>query len=71
MPANQAIMDATRVNARNIMGIRDLGTIEVGKLADVIAVEGDPLLDISALAHVNVVVKDGVIYKRGPLAAKK
>jgi imidazolonepropionase-like amidohydrolase len=71
MSANEAIMDATRVNAHNIMGIRDLGTIEVGKLADVIAVEGDPLLDISALSHVNVVVKDGVIYKGGPLALKK
>jgi imidazolonepropionase-like amidohydrolase len=71
MPAQQAIMDATRVNAHNIMGIRDLGTIEVGKLADVIAVEGDPLLDISALSHVNVVVKDGVVYKGGPPVAKK
>jgi len=71
MPAQQAIMDATRVNAHNIMGIPDLGTIEVGKLADVIAVDGDPLLDISALSHVNVVVKDGVIYKGGPVTAKK
>ena len=66
----QAIMDATRVNAVTVMGKRDLGTVEVGKLADVIAVDGDPLLDISVLGHVDVVVKDGVIYKGGPAAKK-
>jgi imidazolonepropionase-like amidohydrolase len=71
MPANQAIMDATRVNATNIMGMRDLGTIEVGKLADIIAVDGDPLLDISVLGRVNIVMKNGVIYKGGPVVAKK
>lgn len=66
----QAIMDATRVNAVTVMGKRDLGTVEVGKLADVIAVDGDPLLDISVLGRVDVVVKDGVIYKGGPTAKK-
>jgi imidazolonepropionase-like amidohydrolase len=71
MTAQQAIMDATRVNATRIMGKRDLGTIEVGKLADVIAVQGNPLFDITALAQIRVVVKDGVIYKGGPEAAKK
>ena len=70
MPAQQAIMDATRVNAHNVMGIRDLGTIETGMLADVIAVDGNPLTDITALGRVDVVVKDGVIYKGGPAPAK-
>ncbi len=69
MPPMRAIIDATRVNARNIMGMRDLGTVEVGKLADVIAVDGNPLADISVLGNVKVVVKDGVIYKGGPKAA--
>jgi len=69
MTPQQAIIDATRINAR-IMGIPDLGTIEPGKLADVIAVEGDPLFDITALAQVKVVVKDGVIYKGGPAVPK-
>ena len=65
MTPQQAIIDATRINAR-IMGRRDIGTIEVGKLADIISVEGNPLFDITALAQVKVVVKDGTIYKRGP-----
>jgi imidazolonepropionase-like amidohydrolase len=69
MTPQQAIIDATRINAR-IMGIPDLGTIEPGKLADVIAVEGNPLFDITALAQVKVVVKDGVIYKGGPALIK-
>jgi imidazolonepropionase-like amidohydrolase len=70
MPPMRAIIDATRVNARNIMGIRDLGTIEPGKLADIIAVDGNPLYDIAVLGNVKVVVKDGVIYKGGPKAEK-
>ncbi|MCU1324281.1 MAG: Imidazolonepropionase [Acidobacteriaceae bacterium] len=71
MTPQRAIIDATRINARNVMGIRDLGTVEVGKLADVIAVEGNPLFDIAALGQVKVVVKDGVIYKGGPETKKK
>ena len=46
----------------------DLGTIEPGKLADIIVVNGNPLFDITALAHVEVVVKDGVVHKGGPPA---
>jgi imidazolonepropionase-like amidohydrolase len=42
----------------------DLGTIEPGKLADIIVVDGNPLFDINALAHVTDVIKDGIIYKR-------
>jgi len=45
---------------------RELGTIEPGKLADIIVVSGNPLFDITALSHVEVVVKDGTIYKGGP-----
>ncbi len=63
MPASRAIGAATRVNAQILGKARDLGTIEPGKLADVIVVDGDPLFDITALSHVNVVVKAGVVYK--------
>ena len=42
---------------------RDLGTIEPGKLADIIVVEGNPLFDINALGYVRMVVKDGNGYK--------
>jgi imidazolonepropionase-like amidohydrolase len=59
----RAIGAATRVNA-NILGRgRDVGTVERGKLADVIVVDGDPLFDITALAHVETVVKGGVVFQ--------
>jgi imidazolonepropionase-like amidohydrolase len=68
MSPQRAIMAATRVNARSVLGLPDRGTIEPGKLADIIVVNGNPLYDIVALSHVEVVVKDGVIYKGGPVA---
>ena len=58
----EVISAATKTNA-GILGQSDqLGTIEVGKLADLIVVDGNPLADINALGHVNIVVKDGVIW---------
>ncbi len=63
MPNQAAISAATRINAR-IMGTGDdLGTIEPGKLADIIVVKGDPLYNIMALADVEIVVKGGRIHK--------
>src|SRR5262245_6658921 len=67
MTPSRAIAAATRVNAQIIGKGRELGTIEPGKLADVIVVNGNPLFDITALSRVEVVVKDGSIYKGGPL----
>jgi len=62
-PAMRAIVSATRLNAE-IIGWQDrVGTLEPGKLADVIAVPGDPLEDISALQRVGFVMKDGLIEK--------
>lgn len=63
MPMNEALKSATMVNAE-ILGMKDeLGSIEVGKIADIIAVEGDPLKDPKVLMDVKFVMKDGVIYK--------
>lgn len=63
MSPNRVIGAATRINAR-IMGMGDdLGTIEPGKLADIIVVKGDPLFNMMALADVEIVVKDGVVLK--------
>ena len=63
MSPQRAITSATRINARILGRGRDLGTIEPGKLADIIVVNGDPLFDITALGHVEVVIKDGVVVK--------
>jgi len=65
MTPTRAIGAATRVNAQIIGKARDLGSIEPGKIADIIVVNGNPLFDITALSHVDVVVKDGVVYKGG------
>lgn len=65
MPPIKVISALTRIGA-NILGRqRDLGTIEPGKLADIIVVQGNPLFDITALAHVETVVKGGKILKGG------
>jgi len=61
----RTISAATRVNAEILGKGKELGTIEPGKLADVIVVRGNPLFDITALSNVEVVVKDGVVYKGG------
>lgn len=61
--AEEAIVAAT-VNAADLIGKADeVGTIEVGKIADVIAVDGNPLDDISVLMNVAVVIKDGRVVK--------
>ena len=65
MSPRRAIGAATRVNAVIIGRGKDLGTIEPGKLADVIVVRGDPLFDVTALANVEVVVKNGALWKGG------
>lgn len=64
MTPAQAIQSAT-VTASQLMGMQDkIGTIEVGKLADIVAVPGDPLVDITALEKVNFVMKGGVVYRK-------
>ncbi len=63
MPPMKAIQSATRV-AAELLGVEDrLGTITPGKIADIIAVAGDPLQDISAMLQVVFVMKEGKIYK--------
>jgi imidazolonepropionase-like amidohydrolase len=70
MTPSRAIAAATRVNAQIIGKGRDLGSVEPGKIADIIVVNGNPLFDITALAHVEIVMKDGTIYKGGPTDLK-
>lgn len=64
MPAMEAIRSAT-VSTAQLLGISDiLGTIQTGKIADIIAVDADPLTNISSLMNVKFVMKEGVIYKQ-------
>jgi imidazolonepropionase-like amidohydrolase len=64
MPAAAAIKAAT-VNAADLLGIAtEVGSIEPGKRADLIAVAGDPLSDVTVLKSVSFVMKDGVVQKR-------
>jgi imidazolonepropionase-like amidohydrolase len=58
-----AIQSAT-LNAADLMGWTDrTGSLEAGKWADIIAVDGDPLQDVRILQHVPFVMKSGVVYK--------
>jgi imidazolonepropionase-like amidohydrolase len=64
MTPMQAIQSATTA-AADLLGHSDLvGSIAAGRYADVIAVAGDPLQDISVLEHVQFVMKDGKVYKQ-------
>ena len=65
MPPMKAIQSATLVSAR-LLKIEDrLGTLEEKKIADIVAVKGDPLADISLMKNIAFVMKDGVVFK-GP-----
>lgn len=63
MPAIKVISALTRVGATILGKQRDLGSVEPGKLADIIVVNGNPLYDITALGHVETVVKGGRVMK--------
>jgi imidazolonepropionase-like amidohydrolase len=58
------IIRAATTNAAELLGLQDrIGTLEAGKLADIVAVPGDPLSDISVLEHARFVMKGGVVVK--------
>jgi cytosine/adenosine deaminase-related metal-dependent hydrolase len=62
MPPLETIKSAT-LNAAELLGInKETGSLEVGKWADIIAVKGNPVADISVLKNVVLVMKDGKVY---------
>jgi imidazolonepropionase-like amidohydrolase len=63
MTPMQAIQSATVVAAELLQAESDLGVVEPGKYADIVAVEGDPLADISELERVKFVMKGGQVVK--------
>ncbi|HYF33302.1 MAG TPA: amidohydrolase family protein [Chitinophagaceae bacterium] len=63
MPPMETIRTAT-VHAADLLGIPEsLGSIEKGKWADIVAVEGDPIKDIQAMGRMKFVMKNGLVYK--------
>ncbi len=63
MPAIEALLSAMQVNS-TILGMGDkVGSIEKGKLADIVAVDEDPTKNIATMTKVTFVMKDGVVYK--------
>jgi imidazolonepropionase-like amidohydrolase len=65
MSPEAAIRSAT-VNAADLLGRLDrIGTIEAGKDADIIAVDGDPLANVRLLENVGFVMRHGRVYKQG------
>jgi imidazolonepropionase-like amidohydrolase len=69
MTPMQAIQAATS-NAADLLGhSKELGSIKVGKYADMVAVSGDPLQDIRVLEHIEFVMKEGKVYKSSGAAS--
>jgi imidazolonepropionase-like amidohydrolase len=64
MTPMDAIKSATLEGAKLIGIEKDLGTLEAGKIADIVAVPGDPLTDIKVMTNVTFVMKAGTVYKQ-------
>lgn len=64
MPIVDALRSATSIDARVLHMEERFGRVKTGLFADLIAVEGDPTKDISAIRRVRFVMKDGVVYKQ-------
>jgi imidazolonepropionase-like amidohydrolase len=66
MTPRQVIASATSEAAR-MLGIHDtFGTVDEGKVADLIAVDGDPMEDVSRLRGIRFVMKDGAVVRSAP-----
>jgi imidazolonepropionase-like amidohydrolase len=64
MPPMFTIQAATLSAAQLLRHDKELGTVAAGKIADVVAVPGNPIEDISLMKRVSFVMKDGIVYKQ-------
>ncbi|MEO8671058.1 MAG: amidohydrolase family protein [Tahibacter sp.] len=64
MPATYALQAATSHAAELLHKSKDIGSVESGKLADIVAVDGDPVADIARMKQISFVMKDGVVYRQ-------
>ncbi|SNS51781.1 component of the Tol biopolymer transport system [Noviherbaspirillum humi] len=68
--SNLQALQTITINAAKMSYLdKDLGSVEVGKLADLVAVRGNPLQDLTAAANVEIVVKNGNVYPRAQILA--
>jgi imidazolonepropionase-like amidohydrolase len=70
MTTSQAIVAATKNGAIASQGLKDFGTLEVGKLADLVVLDADPLADIHNIRKLSLVMRDGRIIDRDRLPEK-
>ena len=63
IPAAYALQAATKNASKLLRMDKDVGSVEPGKYADIVAVDGDPLADISLMKHMDFVMKGGHVYK--------
>jgi imidazolonepropionase-like amidohydrolase len=71
MSPSQAIVAGTRNGASAARGLKDFGTIEAGKFADIVLLTADPLADIGNLRKVSAVIKEGRTIDRGRLPVSR
>ena len=64
IPAADTLMMATLYAAQMLRWDDRVGSVEAGKLADLVAVDADPVADIDEMTRVTFVMKDGKIYKQ-------
>lgn len=69
LSTGEAILAATRGAADLLGAAQDIGSIQTGRYADIVAVEGDPLRDITLMHKIRFVMKGGVVYKSDGRAA--
>ena len=70
MTPSQAIVSATKNGARASQGTKDFGTLEVGKYADILLLDADPLADIHNIRKLSMVMKEGRVVDRDRLPEK-
>lgn len=59
------VLEAATKSAADLIGSGEIGAVQAGRYADIVAVAGDPLADITELERVQFVMKGGVVYKQG------
>lgn len=70
IPASDVLQSATRLAARTMRRDHEIGTIEAGKVADIVVLEADPLADIEATRSAHLVIKDGRVHRPEDVLAR-